>query len=100
VKRLYSDMQWRDFVDRWDVPSDVLADTFDYQNPEEATSGFFHYNGCWYHLDQFMRFGFPGESKPDWAGTWDGYSSDSFFSGVVIKLSDDGEQYKIGTYFS
>jgi hypothetical protein len=31
---------------------------------------------------------------------WDGYQSDSYFSGVVIKISPDGEQYKIGTYFS
>jgi hypothetical protein len=31
---------------------------------------------------------------------WDGYSSDSAFSGVLIKISKDGEEYKIGTFNS
>ena len=33
-------------------------------------------------------------------GDWHGYQSDSFFSGIVIKYSDDFEQYQIGTYIS
>lgn len=30
---------------------------------------------------------------------WDGYASDSYFSGVLIKLSRDGEEYMVGTYY-
>jgi hypothetical protein len=83
---------WREFRYRWEVPADVLADQFDYQDPEETFDGFFHYRGCWYHLDQFMRC--PGDL--DTAG-WHGFAPDSFFSGVAIRLSDDGERYQIAT---
>ena len=31
---------------------------------------------------------------------WDGSAADGFSSGVLIKVSPDGEQYKIGTYRS
>ena len=86
--------QWRDLVYRHDVPAKVLADQFDYQDAEEVLDGFFHYHGEWYHLDQFMHSDNPA------FGDWQGVASDSFFSGVVIKLSKDGEQIKIGTYIS
>ena len=87
--------QWRDLVYRQDVPADVLSSQFDYQDAEETLDGFFHYRGHWYHLDQFMRI----DGMPSLAG-WDGYASDSYFSGVVIKLSKDGEQVQLGTYMS
>ena len=87
--------QWRDLTYRSDVPAKVLADQFDYQNPDDVVDGFFCYRGHWYHLDEFMKVSGNADLKD-----WDGYSSDSYFSGVVIKLSNDGEQIKIGTYFS
>ena len=31
--------------------------------------------------------------------TYDG-TADSFFSGVVIRVSEDGERFQIGTYYS
>lgn len=90
-----TDHKWRDLVYRHDVPAEVLASEFDYQDAEDVLDGFFCYRGCWYHLDGFMRI----ENNPDLTG-WDAYASDSYFSGVVIKLSKDCEQIKIGTYFS
>jgi hypothetical protein len=87
--------QWRDLVYRNDVPAKVLADDFDYQNPEETLDGFFCYRGHWYHLDGFMMT----TGNADLAA-WDGYASDSYFSGVVIKLDRDCERIKVGTYFS
>lgn len=101
------------FSHRDDVPEKVLRDQFDYQDPEEAQGGFLRYKGCWYHIDQFMlepdtaldealhiearelgydkspNFGFEG---------WDGYRPDSFYSGVLIKVSDDFETYTVATY--
>lgn len=92
--------QWRDLQYRADVPADILASQFDYQNAEETLDGFFCYRGVWYHLDQFMRVDY-GHSQNAFAdGHWDGYAGDSYFSGVVIKLSQDGEQIQLGTYFS
>jgi hypothetical protein len=31
---------------------------------------------------------------------WDGVVSDTYFSGVLIALSNDGEEYIVGTYYS
>jgi hypothetical protein len=87
--------QWRNLAYRYEVPAKVLADQFDYQNAEEVLDGFFCYRGYWYHIDGFMAV----QNNTDLAG-WDGYAGDSYFSGVVIKLSTDNEQVKIGTYFS
>ena len=78
------------------MPANVLASQFDYQDADECLDGFFEYQGHWYHLDQFMTV--PALSD-DLKG-WDGYHSDSAFSGVLIKLSRDGEQVMIATYFS
>ncbi len=85
--------QWRDLVYRSDVPANSLASDFDYQNAEEVLDGFFEYHGHWYHLDQFTRS--EGILK-----NWDGYSGDSYSSGVLIKLSSDGERVMCATYFS
>jgi hypothetical protein len=90
-----TDHKWRDLVYRADVPAKVLADQFDYQDAEKVLDGFFCYRRNWYHLDQFMAV----EGNGDLKG-WDGYAGDSYFSGVLIQLSRDGEQVKTGTYFS
>lgn len=36
----------------------------------------------------------------DVMSAWHGYHGDSYFSGVLIRLSDDGERYQVATYFS
>lgn len=87
--------QWRDLVYRSDVPAKVLADQFDYHGEDEGLDGFFCYRGYWYHVDGFMRC----EGNEDLKG-WHGYASDSHFSGVLIKLSSDGERVMVATYFS
>tara|TARA_R100000656_G_scaffold104176_4_gene76408 strand:- start:5062 stop:5364 length:303 start_codon:yes stop_codon:yes gene_type:complete len=88
--------QWRDFVYHYDVPAEVLADQFDYHDPEEVHDGYFCYRGHWYHLDQFTRI----PKGSDMLDKWDGAHADGFFCGVVVKLSDDGEQFKVGTYIA
>lgn len=90
--------QWRHLVYSYDVPLKVLLDQFDYLNQDNGGSdGFFHYRGYWYHIGDFMSF--TGDVEPPLKG-WHGYSGDSYFSGVMIKLSKDGEQVMCGTYFS
>ena len=86
--------RWRDFVYRHDVPAKVLADQFDYQDAEDVVDGFFCYRGYWYHLDQFMR------SSGGPLAEWDGVLNDSYFSGVAIKVSRDGERYQVATFYS
>ena len=83
--------QWRPFTYRTEVPAAVLERQFDYQDPEDVVDGFLCYRGTWYHLDQFMRTG-----DLSLLG-YDGFHGDSFFSGVAIKLSSDGERYQVAT---
>ena len=79
---------------------------FDYireENPDEwASYRFFRYKGIVYDTCEFMRI-------PDHAAgvnqlgdfsRWDGYQSDSFFSGIVIRYVDDYERVIVGGYFS
>jgi len=90
-----TDNRWKNFKYRDEVPADILASQFDYQDEEDTIDGFFEYHGTWYHLDQFMRI-----PEGSGMGDWDGYAGDSYFSGVLIKLASDGEQYKVGRYTS
>jgi hypothetical protein len=78
---------------------DKIRKQYDWMESEdlEYNFGFFKYRNCYYHLQDFMR------ASSDATGdlcAWDGYSSDSFFSGVVIKLCDDNESVVVGTYFA
>jgi hypothetical protein len=88
--KITTDHRWKPFKYRYDVPQKVLADQFDWMREGEGEDGFIQYRGWWYHLGDFMR---TEGAIPDWHG----YHGDSAFSGVVIKVSDDGEEYMVGT---
>jgi hypothetical protein len=88
---IYTNYHARQFSYRSEVPPDILASEFDWCAAEDS---FFCYRGRWYHLDEFMRI----DQTSPLQGHWDGYLSDSFFSGVLIKLLDNGDGYQIGTY--
>lgn len=90
-----TDNKWKSFKYRNEVPAKVLKSEFDYLS-EDDSDGFFQYRGVWYHLSGFMRV----NSNSPFPKPWIGYAGDSFFSGVLIQVSDDGEQYRVGTYFS
>lgn len=90
-----TDNKWHGFKYRNEVPAKVLKDQFDYQD-EDISDNFFKFKGTWYHTDQFMRL---DDRNGEMKG-WDGYAGDSYFSGVLIKLSSDGERYKVATYYS
>jgi hypothetical protein len=58
-------------------------------------SSFFRYRGWVYTLEDFMRV----DNNAPFTG-WDGYHSDSFFSGVLVKYSNCGDAVKVGRYWS
>jgi hypothetical protein len=90
-----TDHKWKNFLYGYELTAKEKAE-FDYMTDEDIDCGsFIRYRKWIYSLEDFMRI----ENNPALAG-WSGYSSDSFFSGVVMKISDDGEQYKVGTYIS
>lgn len=93
--------QWRDLLFWSDVPAKVRDDQFDYMTEEDSLDGFFKYRGYWYHVNDFIAVpGSNGVPENNPLAGWHGYASDSYFSGVVIRLSKDGEQVKIGRYLA
>ena len=87
----------RPFIYGYEVPESIMNDQFDWMDEEDTGDGFIHYRGYWYHTSDFMRIDHHPDSE---FSSWHGYHSDSFFSGVLIKLSDDCETYQIATYIS
>ena len=82
----------------------VEKQEFDYIDPSEIDShDFFRYRGHVYDPNEFMRCPDNSDacnSHSNNLGDWQGYQSDSFFSGIVIRYSEDYEQYQVGTYYS
>jgi hypothetical protein len=96
----------RDILDGWDLTPEE-REQFDYIDWEKVEKGeesasFFRYRGEIYDLSEF-----------EWTGTlmsggvlatavkqWDGFLSDSFFSGVLVRYVDDYEGVVVGTYFA
>ena len=73
-----------------------LREQFDYLTEDQFDNNeFFQYKGHWYDVAEFMRI----ENNSAFGKQWDGYSSDSYFSGIVLKYCYDGTVI-VGTYFS
>jgi hypothetical protein len=67
---------------------------FDYIKSDEIdTHDFFRYRGNVYDPHEFMCA--PDDMKP-----WQGYQGDSYFSGIVIRYTEDNESIIVGTYIS
>ena len=69
---------------------------FDYMDDIEEGK-FFRYKGRVYDLGEFLII---DDNAPEKMRVWDGYSSDSYFSGVLIKVSDCGDYVTCATYIS
>jgi len=66
---------------------------FDYYTPEELYCAlFFRYKGNVYDIGEFLLA--PESLKP-----WHGYSSSSYFSGIVIKCDARMENVIVGSYY-
>ena len=95
--RIITDNKWRPFRYSSEVPDKEWISSFDHLDRNEATR-FFCYRGSWYSLDEFTVFTYAADTG-DFKG-WDGMLGQSYFSGILIKISKDGEMYKIGRYMS
>jgi hypothetical protein len=91
------DHKWKNLKYAYEVPPRVLKSRFDWLDDAGEQDGFIKYRRWWYHVSEFMRI---EKSSPFHTLGFHGILQDSFFSGVLIKLSDDGEQYQIATYYS
>ena len=93
-----TDNRWKEFKYENQVPKSVLEE-YDWLDEEEKSYGWICYKRRWYHISDFLslhnKVHMPNNPFPK---PWDGYLSDSFFSGVLIHIHMDS--YRIGTYLS
>ncbi len=93
--KIITDHKMKQFKYGYEVPKRVLVDQFSHLDDAETQDRFLCYRKRWYHTSDFLRI----DNNSPLIG-WDGYLSDSFFSGVVIKCSRDCEGYRVGTFIS
>ena len=87
--------------------TDAERKEFDYldftENGDGWSATFVRYKNWVYDVCEFMRI---SDDAPFNAGVyksdrWDGYESDSFFSGVLCRFPENDDDYVImGTYYS
>lgn len=100
-----TDHKWKYFRYVSEVPKRIRDVEYDHLGTDDRDGGWIHYRRRWYHLSDFTRLERQSvlNSLPECRaseGRWEGYFADSMSTGVVIQISDDCEQYRIGTYFS
>jgi hypothetical protein len=82
---------WYELTDKEKSEFDWIINNND--DPNDFT--FFHYKNNTYCLSEFMRIDNNDDMK-----SWDGYSSDSFFSGILVKYTDDSNYIIAAWYLS
>lgn len=83
----------------WEL-TDKERKEFDYidESLGDVFNTFVRYKGEAYDLGEFMRVN-NTIGEPLFEG-WQGYQSDSFFSGLLVKYTNDGESVIVGRYYS
>lgn len=82
--------------------SEVERKDFDYLEEDALYSNsFFRYKGQVYDLSEFLALNrYKNQCySEDVFGNWDGYMSDSFFSGILVKYCQDPEFIIVATYY-
>ena len=73
-----------------------LREKFNYLTEQQFDeTEFFKYKGEWYSVYDFLRI----DAQSPLHSKWHGYSSDTYFSGVVVKYNYDGTVV-VGRYCS
>ena len=78
----------RGFWDFSEADQSTIREEFDWMEDLEGDCSFFKYKGNIYNLADFMHSGSPEG--------WDGNAPNSYFSGVLVKLSSDCEKVTCG----
>lgn len=80
----------------YELPKEVLKE-FDYYNTEQLEqASFFKYKGSYYDLGNFIRI---NTDDPGFK-LWDGAQGNSWFSGVLVRCTNDNEAVIVGRYYS
>ena len=105
----------RDVLSGYEMDPQILRDVFDIEiqdmNDDQigdlCAMQFVKFRGMWYDVSDFITTS-PGpwnHGLPEEFRQWDGYSSDSFFSGVLLKYAReddrmDFDRVVMATYYS
>ena len=97
--KVYTNYHRRELVYYWEL-TQAEKDDFDWiKDTEDDDYTFFRYRNNTYCLSDFMRV---ERNAPAEFQKWDGYNSESFFSGILVKFpSDDSFDdgfITVGTY--
>lgn len=95
----------RDLLSLWELTEKERSE-FDYVDEEDGAERFVRYRGNVYDINEYMRVTPPGSTRyhptecqePAFQG-WQGYQSDSFFSGTLVRYVDDCERVVMATYY-
>lgn len=88
--KIKTNHHWHNLLYGYEVPAAVLAERDD---ADAIDCDFVKYKGIYYCIEDFMST--IGSAFED---DWHGYAYHHAFAGVLIRLSEDGEQYQIATY--
>lgn len=90
----------RDLLSLWEL-TEKEREGFDYVAEENGAERFVRYRGQVYDTEEYMRIDPHTAPHPDRQGweNWAGYASDSFFSGTLVRYTDDGYRVVMATYY-
>ena len=74
-----------------------IREKFDWMDEIEDTYSFFKYKEEVMHLSEFNN---TNSSCPTELSGWDGYLTDTYFSGLIVRLVNDNEEVIVGSFFS
>lgn len=96
--KILTNNHWRQFVYGYEL-TDAERKEFDYVDDIDMHD-FIRYRGAVIDPGEFMAISGTMLLHDDMAplADWQGYQSDTYFSGLVIRYSDDCETYQIGVY--
>ena len=86
----------RDVLTDWDLTESERSE-FDYLDLNAGEGSFFRYRGIAYDLGEFTVWNNPESPTNE---NWDGFRSDSYFSGLVVRYCNDCEQVVVGLALS
>jgi len=94
---IYTNNQPRHTVCGYELTEEERKE-FDYYTPDMLdTATFFRYKKMVYDLGEFMWCNLNGQDQPSWA-RWDGYLSDTYFSGILVRICRDGDSVVVARY--
>jgi hypothetical protein len=94
--KIITDNKFRKLLYGYELTGKEKLQFDDIDKEDFDSHDFFRYKGYVYDPDEFLRI--ENNSDPEFS-KYDGYSNDTYFSGILIKYNEDMESIKIARYF-